>query len=80
MASVWRRGPEASEWEAWRMASVLRGPAGPQQQALLRAIGEPFIATAKWPVWQYVGLTLENEHGLAPLCRGRAGVHAGSRR
>ena len=46
------------------MASVLREPIGPEQQALLRVIGEPFIATGKWPVWQYVDLTLENQHGL----------------
>jgi hypothetical protein len=46
------------------MTSVLREPLGPEQEALLRAIGEPFIATAKWPVWQYVDLTLRNEHGL----------------
>ncbi len=46
------------------MASMLRGPVGPEQEALLRAIGEPFIATGKWPMWQYVDMTLENEHGL----------------
>jgi hypothetical protein len=47
------------------MTSVLREPVGPEQEALLLVIGEPFIATAKWPVWQYVDLTLENEYGLA---------------
>lgn len=46
------------------MASVLREPVGPEQQALLQVIGEPFTATGKWPVWQYVDLTLEDEHGL----------------
>jgi hypothetical protein len=46
------------------MASVLRRPAGPEQEALLRVIGGPLIATGKWPLWQYVDLTLENEHGL----------------
>ena len=46
------------------MASVLREPVGPEQQALLQVIGEPFTATGNWPVWQYVDLTLEDEHGL----------------
>ena len=46
------------------MASLLREPVGPEQQALLKVIGEPFIGTGKWPVWQYVDLTLQDEHGL----------------
>ena len=46
------------------MASLLREPVGPEQQALLKVIGEPFIGMGKWPVWQYVDLTLQDEHGL----------------
>jgi hypothetical protein len=36
------------------MTIALREPIGPEQEALLRVIGGPFIATSRWPVWQYV--------------------------
>lgn len=46
------------------MASTLREPLSPEQETLIRVISEPFIATGKWPVWQYVDLTLDNQHSL----------------
>ncbi len=46
------------------MASPLRELLSPEQETLLRVISEPLLASGEWPVWQYVDLTLDNQHGL----------------
>jgi hypothetical protein len=39
--------------------SGLREPLDAAQKALLRVIYEPFASSGKWPIWQYVELTLD---------------------
>ena len=46
------------------MDSWLRKPLTAEQQVLLGVIGEPFIGSGSWPIWQYVDITLEDRHGL----------------
>ncbi len=46
------------------MASPLREPLSPEQQTLIGVIGEPFTGSGELPVWQYVDLKLDDQHGL----------------
>ena len=46
------------------MASPLREPLSPEQQTLIGVIGGPFIVSGELPVWQYIDLILDDQHGL----------------
>ena len=46
------------------VAETLRGELTWEQRRLLEVIYEPFRLSGHWPVWQYVSLTMEQQHNV----------------
>src|SRR5260370_953609 len=59
-----RRGRMSRGRRGGEVASPLGEPLSPEQQTLIGVIGEPFTASGELPVWQYVDLKLDDQHGL----------------